>query len=109
MANDWIVSGVTEALSDDEKSIRFWIDSLSGEHWALVTDDIPDWVREVGAQFRTTIPRRCVQDNSLDNVMWGEFTLQPYADLGMYELWELLEKAIEALHGNPSVDDSPFL
>ena len=86
----WIVCGIVENVDLEEGIIRFWIDCISEEQDTPITDEMPDWLLQKGVSFKTKIPRECVRNNNLENVIWDDFELNPYSSLTEDELYDAL-------------------
>ena len=90
--SNWKITGVVDTIGTD--TITLWLSGFPELQTVPIVDTMPEWLFEVDMGFRTTIPRACVIEQSLNN-NWGEFTKQDYQDLTELELWIKLSQVLE--------------
>lgn len=92
---DWQVSGITESVDLDHLTITFSLEGFHELHMTLIHPRMPFWLLKPETNFNTTIPRRCIHEQSLLTVEWGEFTPVPYQWADDDELMDMLEVFFE--------------
>lgn len=89
----WEISGVVDSVDAQKGDITFWLDGFHELQTVPIVPVMPGWLLRLDAAFRTSIPRKCVQNRSLrNNTSWGFFYPQDYSYLSEEEvLLELIE------------------
>jgi hypothetical protein len=92
----WKISGVVEDVNALGGTIKLWLNGLDYFETVPIVSTMPGWMLRPNVAFRTTIPRRCVREQSLANVSWGSFFPQENTYLNDEEIFDQLTDAFHA-------------
>lgn len=94
----WKTAGVVDSLDVEGGTLTLWVRGFDDLQTVPILDVMPAWLLAPEAAFCTSIPRRCVQERSLENnTSWGFFEVQPYSDLSEDELWNELAQVLASM------------
>ena len=91
----WITTGVVFDVDVAKATVTLWLEDFDDLYTTPITPAMPGWMLRPKTSFRTTIPDRCVQERSLETVVWGRFVPQPNTYMSEVELLESISAAIE--------------
>lgn len=77
----WEISGVVDSVDAQNGKITLWLRSFESLQTVCISPVMPGWLLHPEVGFRTRIPRRCVRERNLVNVVWGEFYPEDYSGL----------------------------